>query len=59
MYPHLVDQFDPELHSAPYDYVLLYGQSQSLHERISRRFDQVYQNGELRVYSRQSPAPGT
>jgi uncharacterized membrane protein len=52
LYPHRVEDYNGEAHSAPYDYVLLWGTDAMIEMEIARDFQPFFRNGQLTVYKK-------
>lgn len=52
LYPHRVGDYNSEAHSAPYDYVLLWGTDSKIEMEIARNFQPIFRNGQLTVYKK-------
>jgi hypothetical protein len=58
LYPNRPEEYDPELHSSYYDYVLLWGSHSRIENDIQVDFVPIFQQGQMKLYSRRSAAAG-
>ena len=55
LYPHRVEDYDPDRHARPYDYVILWGRHERIEQSLARDFHPIFENGPLRLYEKTRP----